>query len=299
VAAASATHHELEDAALNLDTAAHRHPHTNYLFDRFDDACVRALRESRWFPSNARVQCMRALPATQSNNYDDVDNDGDGGNNTDGNHNHNHIDRYRRRHEIPDNPVELAKKKLQAACYGYGRNWGRLFRALDSDGGGSLDSEEFRIGAHNDNKSNSSNNNNHNNNNKLLSLFLGLLGMYIYLQTFPFCDVCCVCVRARVCVCPAPFLFFIYLFLNRHFSLCFFRVSSFFFFSCASSHAFTDTTTTTPTTTPTTTTKSTTTTTTTTTTRRRKTTTTTTTATTTTTTNKNRLFSYVLFLSGM
>eukprot|EP00750_Incisomonas_marina_P023903 INCI5066.1.p1 GENE.INCI5066.1~~INCI5066.1.p1 ORF type:complete len:1040 (+),score=166.18 INCI5066.1:456-3575(+) len=54
--------------------------------------------------------------------------------------------KYYRRHEAASDPVELAKKKLEAACYGYGRNWSRLFQALDADGSGSLDAEEFRLG---------------------------------------------------------------------------------------------------------------------------------------------------------
>ena len=40
----------------------------------------------------------------------------------------------------------MAKKKLEAACYGYGRDWARLFHALDGDDNGSLDAEEFRVG---------------------------------------------------------------------------------------------------------------------------------------------------------
>ena len=53
---------------------------------------------------------------------------------------------YRRRHRVSDDPVAMAKKKLEAACYGYGRDWAKLFGALDIDGSGSLDYEEFRSG---------------------------------------------------------------------------------------------------------------------------------------------------------
>ena len=48
--------------------------------------------------------------------------------------------------ELQLHPVEMAKRKLEAACYGRYRDWEQLFVKLDTDGNGSLDPEEFRLG---------------------------------------------------------------------------------------------------------------------------------------------------------
>ena len=51
---------------------------------------------------------------------------------------------YRRRHHNANDPIELAKKKIEAASYSYGRDWAKMFRTIDKDGSGQLDLEEFR-----------------------------------------------------------------------------------------------------------------------------------------------------------
>ena len=42
--------------------------------------------------------------------------------------------------------MELTKKKLEAASYGFGRDWFKMFQRMDRDHSGSLNLEEFRLG---------------------------------------------------------------------------------------------------------------------------------------------------------
>ena len=42
--------------------------------------------------------------------------------------------------------MELSKKKLEAAVYGFNRDWRKLFSKFDADSSGNLDMEEFRRG---------------------------------------------------------------------------------------------------------------------------------------------------------
>jgi hypothetical protein len=50
-----------------------------------------------------------------------------------------------RRHHGAEDPIELLKKKLEAASYGFGRDWFKMFRKFDRDRSGGLDQEEFRV----------------------------------------------------------------------------------------------------------------------------------------------------------
>lgn len=50
-----------------------------------------------------------------------------------------------RRHQIVEDPILLLKKKLEAASFGFNRDWGKMFHKMDTDHSGSLDADEFRL----------------------------------------------------------------------------------------------------------------------------------------------------------